>query len=159
MEEKLKNLAPSGHMLPSSTPSGAKFSYCILYYYSSEAYENVVNLIVVMRAQSVLQATPSTTRECVKSLRARDNGSADLIGGARLLLSFELVDAIQFFSGCNSSMEASNLMTDMMHMVASKVLHTPLFTAMDWSTPRYQPAKVFHLAIKILEMKVFFCLL
>ena len=38
-------------------------------------------------------------------------------------------------------------------MLASKVLHTPLFTAMEWSSPEFQPTKVFHLAGRILEGK------
>ena len=41
----------------------------------------------------------------------------------------------------------------MVHTLASKVLHTPLFTAMEWSSPEFQPTKVFHLADRILERK------
>ena len=50
-------------------------------------------------------------------------------------------------------MKASNPATDMVHMLASKVLHTPLFTAMEWLSPDIQPAKVFHLVGRILEGK------
>ena len=42
---------------------------------------------------------------------------------------------------------------DVAHTLASKVLHTPLFTAIDWSSPEFQSAKVFHLAGRILEGK------
>ena len=43
----------------------------------------------------------------------------------------------------------------MVHTLASKVLHIPLFTAKEWSSPKFQLAKVFHLAGRILEGKVF----
>ena len=78
-----------------------------------------------------------------------ENSPTDQIGHSRLPLSFALVDAVQFISGLYSSMEASNPVTDMVHTLASKVLHTPLFTAMKWSSPGIQPAKVFHLAGRI----------
>jgi len=113
----------------------------------------VVSSAAVTRAQTVSQATPSTTRESVHNLRARDNGPADQIGQARLPLSFGLADAAQSVSGRNSSLEASNPATDVVHTLASKVLHIPLFTAMEWSSSDIQPAKVFHLASRILEGK------
>ena len=43
--------------------------------------------------------------------------------------------------------------TNVAYTLASKVLHTPLFTEMDYSSPEFQPAKVFHLAGRILEGK------
>ena len=82
---------------------------------------------------------------------AMNNGPADHIGQVCLPLSFGLADVVQSISGQNSSMEASNLATDMMHTLASKVLHTSLFIVMEWSSPDIQPAKVFHLASRILE--------
>jgi hypothetical protein len=59
-------------------------------------------------------------------LQTRDNGPADQIGQARLPLSFGLADATQSISGRNSSLEVSNPTTDVVHTLASKVLHTPL---------------------------------
>ena len=48
-------------------------------------------------------------------------------------------------------MDTLNLMTDVVHILASKVLHTPLFTTMEWLSCGIQPAKVFNLIGKILE--------
>jgi hypothetical protein len=117
------------------------------------ALEQVVSSAAVTRAQTVSRATPSTTEESLDNLRARHNGPADQIGQARLSLSFGLADAVQSVSGRNSNLEASNPTTDVVHTLASKVLHTPLFTAMEWSSSDFQPAKVFHLAGRILEGK------
>ena len=152
-EERLKNLASSGQILDSLSSSGAKASSSILDYYIFGALGEVVNAVAVTRVQSVSRATPSTTRESVDSSRARDNGLADQIGQARLPLSFGLADVVQYISGRNLSLEASNPLTDMMHILASKVLHTPLFTAMEWSSSGIQPAKIFHLVCRILEGK------
>lgn len=87
------------------------------------------------------------------SLRARDNDPADQIGQARLSLSFGLADAVQSVSGRHSSTEASNSSTDMVNILALKVLHSPLFMVMELSSPDIQPTKVFHLAGKIMEGK------
>ena len=87
------------------------------------------------------------------SLRARDNGPADQIGQAHLPLFFGLGDAVQFVSGRNSSLQASNPTIDVVHNLAFEVLHTPLFTAMEWTSSDNQPTKVFHLACRILEGK------
>ena len=62
-----------------------------------------------------------------------------------------MVDAVQFVSGRHSSLKASNLATDVVHTLASKVLHTLLFTAVKWLSPEFRPTKVFHLAGRILE--------
>lgn len=101
----------------------------------------------------MLRATPSITTKFVKSLRAHGNDPVDQIGQTRLLMSFGLADVIQSINGRNSSMENPNLATDMVHTLASKVLHIPLFAVMEWSSPDIQPAKVFHLVGKILEEK------
>ena len=77
---------------------------------------------------------------------------ADHIGQARLPLSFGLADAIQSVSGCHPN-EVPNSTIDVVHTLASKVLHTHLFMAMDWSLPYFQPAKVFYLAGRILKGK------
>ena len=87
------------------------------------------------------------------NLRARDNGPADHIGQTHLPLSFGLADAAQFVIGHNLSLEASNRVADVVHTLASKVLHTPLFTAIEWSSSGFQPAKVLYLAGRILEEK------
>ena len=73
-----------------------------------------------------------------------DNALADHIGQARLPLSFGLANAVQFVSGPHPSDEVSNPATDMVHTLESKMLHTHLFTAIKWSSPEFQPAKVFH---------------
>ena len=112
-----------------------------------------MSFAAVTHAQTVSRATPSTTGESVDNLRAQNNGPADHIGQARLPLSFGLADVAQSVSGCNLSLEALNPATDMVHTLASKVLHTPLFTSMEWSSSDIQPAKVFHLAGRILEGK------
>lgn len=87
----------------------------------------------------------------MKSLRARNNGPKVQIGQIHLPLSFGLAHVVQSVNGRNLSIEASNSTTDMVHMLASKVLHTPLFTAMDWLSPSIQPAQIFHLARRILK--------
>ena len=153
LEEKFKTLASSGQILDSLAPSGAKASSSTPDYYMLGALGEVVSSAAVTRAQTVSRATPPTTGESVESLRARTNGPADQIGQARLPLSFGLADVVQSVSGRNSSTDASNSSTDMMHTLASKVLDTPLFTAMEFSLPNFQPAKVFHLAGRILEGK------
>lgn len=48
-------------------------------------------------------------------------------------------------------MEALNLSIDIVHTLASQMLHTPLFTIMKWLPLEIRPAKVFHLGGKILE--------
>jgi hypothetical protein len=48
---------------------------------------------------------------------------------------------------------ASDPATDVVHTLASKAVHTPLFTAMKWSSSAIHPTKVFHLAGRILERK------
>ena len=88
---------------------------------------------VIIRAQTMSRATPLTTKESVDNLRARDNGSKDQIGQARLPLSFGLVDAAQFISGRTLGLKALNPAIDVVHTLASKVLHILFFTAMDWS--------------------------
>ena len=50
-------------------------------------------------------------------------------------------------------MKASNLLINMVHMLASKLLHTPLFIVMEWSLSGFQLAKIFHLVCRILEGK------
>ena len=87
------------------------------------------------------------------SLRAWDNAPADQIDHAQLPLSFGLVDAVQSVSGRHPNDEVPNSATDVAHTLASKVLHTPLFMEMEWSSLKFQPAKVFHLAGRILEGK------
>ena len=77
---------------------------------------------------------PLTTGEYVENLRARNSGPADQIGQARLPLFFGLADALQSVSGCHSHVDASDSPTDVVHTVASKVLQTPLFTAMESSS-------------------------
>ena len=64
-----------------------------------------------------------------------------------------MADAVESVSGRHPNNEVPNSVTDMAHTLASKVLHTPLFTAMEWASPEFQPAKVFHLADRILEGK------
>ena len=71
----------------------------------------------------------------MKTLRAHDNGPIDQIGQARLPLSFGLADDVEFISGQNLSMEASTPATDIVHILASKVLYIPVFTTMEWSSP------------------------
>ena len=44
-------------------------------------------------------------------------------------------------------------MTNMVHTLASKVLHTPLFILMEWSSFGIQPSKACYLAGRILEGK------
>ena len=105
------------------------------------------------RAQSVLRATPLTTGESLYNLRVRDTGPADQIGLAHLPLSFGLADVVQSVNGRNSTLDASNPATDVLHTLASKVLHTPLFTTMEWSSSDIQSTKVFYLAGRILERK------
>lgn len=41
----------------------------------------------------------------------------------------------------------------MVHTLASKGLHTPLFISMEWLLPIFQPIKIFHLTGRILDGK------
>ena len=97
----------------------------------------MVRSAAVTRTQTKSRPTPSTKGEFLDNLRARDNGPADRIGHAHLRLFFGLADVVQSVSGCHSSLEASNLLTNVMFTLASKVLHTPLFTAMEWLLPDF----------------------
>ena len=63
-----------------------------------------------------------------------------------------MADAVQSVSDRHPNV-ILNLASDVAHTLASKVLHISLFTAMEWSSPEFQPAKVFHLAGRILEGK------
>ena len=99
------------------------------------ALGEVVSSAAVTRAQAESRATPSTIGESVASLRAPDNAHADQINQARLLLSFGLADTVESVSGRHPNNEVSNLATDVAHTLASKVLHTPLFMAMEWLSP------------------------
>ena len=152
-EERFKSLASSGQTLDSSSSSAPQASSSTLDYYMFGASGEVVSSATVTQAQTVSRATPSTIGESVDKLRARDNGPIDQIGQARLPLFFGLADAIPSVNGHHLSLEASNPATNVMHTLASKVLHTPLFTAIEWSSSGVQSAKVFHLAGRILEEK------
>lgn len=68
-------------------------------------------------------------------------------------LFFSLVDVVHSASGHNSSLKNLNLMTDVVHILASKMLYTFLFIAMEWSSSDVQPPKVFHLPHRILKGK------
>ena len=113
----------------------------------------VVSSAAVTRVQSVSRAMPSTTEESVESLRARNSGPVNQIGQTHLPLFFGLADVVQSISGHHSHVDVSDLTTDVVHTLASKVLHTSLFTAMEWLSSGIQPAKIFHSAGKILEGK------
>ena len=64
-----------------------------------------------------------------------------------------MADAVQSVSGRHPNDEVPNLATDVVHTLASKVVHTPLFTTIEWSLLEFQSAKVFHLAGRTLEGK------
>ena len=146
-------MAASGQILDSPSSCGAQVNSstpnCHMFGTSGE----VVSSVAVTRVQTISRATPSTTKELVNSLGAQDNDPADQIGQVRLPLSFGLADAVQSVNGCHLSLKALNPATDVVHTLASKVLYTPLFAAMEWSSSGIPPAKVFHLAGKILEGK------
>jgi hypothetical protein len=102
-----------------------------------------VSSAVVTRVQSVSRATPPTIRESVESLQARNSDHADRIGQAHLPLPFGLADAAQSVGSHNTHVDTSDPATDMVHTLASKMLHTPLFMTMEWSSSAIQPAKIF----------------
>ena len=133
--------------------SGVKAIYCTLDYYMFKTSKDAVSYATVTRAQSVPQAMPSTIWKSMESFQARNNGLADHIGHAHLPLSFGLADAVQSISRRHLHVDASDLLTDVMYTLASKMLHTPLFTAIEWSSFGIQPTKVFYLASRILEEK------
>ena len=143
LEERVKSLASSGQILDSPSTSGTKASSSTPNYYMFGSSGQMVSSAAVTRAHIVSLVMPLTTVESMDILRARDNGPADHISQTRLHLSFGLADAAQSVSGRNSSLEVSNLTIDVVHTLASKVLHTPLFTSMEWSSSAIQPAKVF----------------
>lgn len=62
LEEKLKNLASSSQILDSPAPFRAKANSSTPDYSSSAVDEDVASLTIVMHAQSMLRATPSTTK-------------------------------------------------------------------------------------------------
>lgn len=70
-----------------------------------------------------------------------------------MLLFLGLVDVVQSINGHNLSLEASNLANDVLQNLASKVLHTFLVIAMEWSSSYIQLAKFSCIALKILEGK------
>ena len=89
----------------------------------------------------------------MENLQAQDIGPVDQIGQVCLPLPFGLADAFQFVSNFKLSLVALKLTTDMMHTLASKVLQTPLFKTMEWSSSDIQITKVFHIVSRILEGK------
>ena len=113
---------------------------------------------VVIHAKYVSQVTFSTTWEFVNNLRARDNDLADQIGQTHVSLTFRLVDNVQFVSGRNLSLVTLNPAIEVVHTLASKTLHTPLFTMIEWSSSGIQPTKIFHLTNRILKGRAL-CLL
>ena len=68
-------------------------------------------------------------------------------------MTFGLLNVVQSVSGRNLSLEASNLVTEVVHILASKMLNIPLFTTMEWSSSGIQLVQVFHLACRILKRK------
>ena len=64
-----------------------------------------------------------------------------------------MADAVQSVNVHHSSLEAWNPETNVLYTWASKVLKTPLFTAMEWSSSDFQPAQIFHIVDRILEGK------
>ena len=96
LEERLENLASSDQIFESLVPPEAKASSSTPDYYMFGASGNVVSLAAMTRTQFMLQAPPMTTGEPVETSWARNNGLADQIDQARVPLSFELADAVQF---------------------------------------------------------------
>jgi hypothetical protein len=90
----------------------------------------------------------------VESLRARNSGHVYQIGQTRLSLSFGLADVAHSVGSHNSHVNASDSVVDVVHTLVSKVLHTPLFTVMEYSSSAIQLAKVFYIAGRILEGKI-----
>lgn len=89
----------------------------------------------------------------MNNAKARDNGLADQIGQAWLLLFFGLADAVESTSGWNLSTETSNSSTNVMYILAMKVLHIHLLAAMELSASIAQHTKIFNFAGRILEGK------
>ena len=153
LEDMFKNLASSGQISDVPSSSGAQANSSTPDYYMFGTSGEVVSSAAVTHAQSVSRVTPPTTGKTVESLRTRNSGHADQIDQAHLPLSFGLADAAQCVGSHNSHVDASDPATDVVRTLASKLLHTPLFTTMEWSSSAIQPAKVFHLVGRILKGK------
>lgn len=67
----------------------------------------------------------------MESLRAQSSGTTDLIGQARLPLSFGLADAVQSLHVPIPTVDASSSSASVEHSLASRILHTPIFTTVD----------------------------
>ena len=77
LEKRFKNLASSGRILESLAPLGAKASLSTPFYYIFRTLEEVMSLTAVTYAQSVSQATSSTTKEFVEILWVWNNRLMD----------------------------------------------------------------------------------
>ena len=146
-------MASSSQILDSPSSSEHKATSSTPDYYMFEASGDLVSSTAVTRAQSVSRAMPLTIGESVDNLQARNIGPTDQIGQTRLPLSFGLANDVQSFKDRHSSLEALNPATDMVHTLASKVLHTPLFISMECLSSDIQAAQVFHIGSRILEGK------
>ena len=107
-------------------------------------------------AQSVAPSSSSTPPPAVVGTRPRHMGLPDHIGQSRLPLSFGIADtAPPVHISPPVVHPSSSLMSgDAAHSLAHKVLQLPVFAGVDFLTPGFQAASVFHLAGSMLEGKV-----
>ena len=107
-------------------------------------------------AQSVAPTSSSPPPPVVVGGRPRHVGLPDQIGQSRLPLSFSIADTVPPVGIPRPvvSPPSSSTSVDAAHSLAYKVLRLPVFAGMDFLTPDFQAASVFHLAGSMLEGKV-----
>jgi hypothetical protein len=157
LEERFKNLAASGQISNVPSFSGAQASSSTPDYYMFGASGEIVSSAAVTRAQYVSRATPPTTGEVVERLcRAYGLGTVVLQiilvrHACHCLLAWRMLPNLQAIIIHTWTLRIRSP-TWYTHW-HPKCCTLPCLRAMEWSSFAIQPAKVFHLAGRILEVK------
>ena len=157
LQEQLKAtkaVASSAQIVDSRAFSGAKASTSSSDYYLFGATGEMV-AAAATRSQTAGKQPISPATTVTDGFRQRHDGPADMIGQARLPLSFTVADATTpVKSTVVPDLRNGNSPPDsLMQTLAHKVLQMPIFSGAELTAPGFQPAKVFNLAGKILEGK------
>ena len=111
---------------------------------------------VATRAQTTAHAVAPSLAPTHSGGRPRHVGLPDHIGQSRLPLSFTIADAATSSAAPppSATSQTSSTHRDVAHSLAYNVLRLTVFAGVDFMTPDFHPASVFHLAGSMFEGKV-----
>lgn len=158
LKKKLSTSASLGQVADVRAPERRPCSSFAMDGYLYGAFGEVV-AAVATRAQTTAQSvapSSSSSPPIVDGVRPRHVGLPDHIGQSRLPLSFSIADTAPpvGISPPVVTPPSSSVSGEAAHSLAYKVLRLPVFSGMDFLTPNFQAASVFHLVGSMLEGKV-----